>query len=128
MKAGTRALAWVWLCLAAVGLPVAGWAGTWLARGVSDFAVFVILLGLLIGGVILWAVPLGLASLSLLKGRRYGWWILIVHAALACPVWAYVARSAWPDMRLQFLGCLAMLVFSVATVLCLSSDPPRKWS
>ena len=128
MKAGTRALAWVWLCLAALGLPVAGGAGYALARGVHEFALFAVALCLLVGGVILWTVPLGLASLALLRGRQHGWWVLIVHAGLACPAWAYVARSAWPDLRPQFLGCLAMLVFSAATVLALAIDPPRTWT
>jgi hypothetical protein len=123
-------LAWVWLGLALVAQALALWLGTLLENS-AEWAGLVGLALLVI--VFSWAVPLTLGCMALLRGREYGWWTLLVHAALGCLVWTLLAFGGGnflfgPTRDLLPLACAAMLVLSGLTVWWLLHDPPGKWT
>jgi cation transport ATPase len=132
MSARTRTLAWIWLGLAAAALVCAGWAWEDMGHGGGDISGAVAAMALAFVLVVFWAVPLTVGCVALLRGRRYGWWVLMIVAFLGCLVFGSATfGSLLSLLRGQVLRSLpapAMLAFSIVTVRWLLRDRPENWA
>ncbi len=124
MSKRTRTLAWVWLGLGGMGLPAGGLLGIAAAMSGGDAAALGIVVAVT---VFLWAAPLIVGSVALLQGRPYGWWVLMVDAAVWCLLWLLAILTMMHDL-MMFPIAAVMLGFSGLTVWWLKSDPPSEWN